>query len=531
MRIREASRTLGGDQGRHRELSRQGARLVALWGDGRISLRGSASGFDRVFYSRTSEYVLVSNRADRIADYIGAELDPTGVAIHLIEPVGHPFDLYPLWVDINPVEPGLMLCVGSDLVPKVLPWWSPPEPAVPLTEAAEEVRHAIEQAVLDAGSGNEVVFSDLSGGLDSTSITAISLQLFPASRVIAVTSGDRGRNEDQVWAKLAAGDLTLYRHLLLDGGDLPLVYSGSLGSGAETDHPSPALATQATIQALAEIGSGHGANVHLTGHGGDHLFYGMPTLLRDYLQKNPINAIRKISTYRHMLGWPGAEVLKQLTSRETFATWLRHSTKLPNIPLDRLPILTWGPPISLPMWLSTHGKDLIEGFIVQASTSAQPLAQRHGEHAERDTIRQGAQLARAIAQISEHYGLRIQAPFFDDRVLDAVLSVSIKDRVDPWAYKPLLKEAMKGVLPAAVADRNSKDEGSLDLELGFQENKAHIKELFAHSELANMGLIDRDRLTQVLEMGSHPSLSDSGITTTLCTEVWLRGRKRKNGSR
>lgn len=513
----------------HRDLLRQGARLVVIWGNGQVSIRGSASGYDRIYYSKIAKGVIVCDRADGVAQHIDAPIDPTGVAVHLMEPVGHPFDLCPLWAGVQPVQPGLMLCVEADLVPNVLPWWSSPEPRTSLKEGAESVRSAIEESIRDAGFGHDVVLTDLSGGLDSTSITALSLDLFPQSQIVAATAGDRGQNEDQVWAKRAARELELDQHLLLDSEDLPLVYSGILAQRAATDHPSPALATRATIQALASIGQGYGATTHLTGHGGDHMFYGMPTLLRDGLRNRPGKTIRKINAYRHMLGWPAREVLKQLASRQTFAAWLRDSTIPSNVPVDRLPILTWSSPPSLPPWLSTLGRELIDDYIADTVGKVSPLAPRPGAHAELDTIRQGAQLARAISQVSLHHGLGIQAPFFDDRVLAAVLSVSIEERVDPWTYKPLLKRAMSDVLPPAIYNRNSKDEGSLDLELGMRGNRADIQTLFQGSYLANLGLIDADSLTRLLETGSHPSLSDSGITTTLCTEVWLRAQENGEG--
>lgn len=514
-----------GHQDIHRELSRMGARMVAIWSNDRVSIRGSASGFDRIYYSDSPECILVSDRADIVAHHRNASIDPAGIALNLMEPVGHPFDLHPLWAGVEPIQPGLMLCVETGKAPYVHPWWSPPEPTASLEDATEDVRSSIEQSVLDTGSGNDVIFTDLSGGLDSTTITALSLKLFPQSRIVAATSADRGRNEDQVWAKQAAGELGIAHHLLLDSDDLPLVYSGIPWQTGAIDHPSPALATQATIQALARIGRGHGATTHLTGHGGDHMFYGMPTLLRDGLRHHPVTSFQKINAYRHMLGWPLSEVLKQLGSRQTFADWLRNSTQPPKIPIDRLPILTWSSPPGLPPWLSTFGRDLIDECVADAVRSVEPLATRPGAHAELDTIHQGAQLARGIAQISSQHGLRIQAPFFDDRILTAVLSVPIENRVDPWTYKPLLKQAMHSVLPGSTYNRNSKDEGSLDLELGMQKNKGDIEELFVDSRLVDLGLIDMDALARALQTGSHPSLSDSGITTTLCTEIWLRSQE------
>ena len=508
------------------ELMKIGARSVVTWNTGCVSIRGSATGLCRVYYAETAEQgLLASDRADVLASRIFAPIDPTGVAVHLMEPVGHPFDLQPLWHGVHPVPPGSMLRVNSRCGTEIVPWWSPPEPSSTVNEASQLVRSALDQSVIDAGRDHHIVLTDLSGGLDSTSVTALSLRLLADSRIVAVTSADRGRNEDQAWAKRAARELGLADHLILGADDLPLVYTEIGEHSADTDHPSPALATVATIRSLAMIGRNLGATTHLTGHGGDHLFYGMPTLLRDSLRMRPVRSLRKINAYRHMFGWPLNEVRRQLNSRDSFGEWFSTCMEPGRVPIDRYPILTWGMPQGVPPWLSDLGRGLIDELIVKMSPTVKPLAPLPGRHAELDIIRQGAQLARAMMQISSRHGLAMQTPFFDDRVLAAVLTIAPDERVDPWSYKPLLKHVMGTILPRSTYARTSKDEGSLDLELGVRRSRPYFAKLLTDSLLADLGLVDVDHLDRVLAVESHPSMSAGGMTATMCTETWLRSQE------
>ncbi|ACZ21388.1 asparagine synthase (glutamine-hydrolyzing) [Sanguibacter keddieii DSM 10542] len=498
--------------------------MVAIWTGEEVSIRGSATGFDRIYYSTDAQCTVVSDRADTLAEHVGAQIDHTGLAISLISPVSHPFDQGPLWTGIVPVQPGLMLSIRAGTPPAVIPWWDPPDAHASLSDGAKGVRSAIQESVRDAGAGHDAILADLSGGLDSTTITALGLDLFPRTHFVALTAGDLGQNRDQMWAEQAARHLRPGEHIMLGGADLPLVYSDTLDLGAETDHPSPALATRSTIRSIAAIGRTAGATTHLTGHGGDHMFYGMPTLLRDSVWRRPRGSLRKINAYRHMLGWPLHEIIRQLLCRQTYAECIKDYDRQSPVRKDRIPILRWTTPPTLPPWISNHGRDLIAEYVVSPTTDLSPMSRRPGAHAELDTIRQGAQLARAISQISFAHGLELQAPFFDDRVLTATLTLDAEARVDPWSYKAPLKLAMVDILPHATLTRTSKDEGSLELELGIRENRSDIRDLLEDSHLANLGIIDADILHHALETEMHPALSDSGLTTTICTESWLRGR-------
>lgn len=115
-------------------------------------------------------------------------------------------------------------------------------------------------------------------------------------------------------------------------------------------------------------------------------------------------------------------------------------------------------------------------------------------------------------------------PFFDDRVLLAAWSCRPVDRISPWEYKPLLKAATRDVLPAALLERETKDEGSYEIDVGLRNHHPDFQRLLDDSLLVSLGILDRDAVDQALSTSSHPDLTDGAMIPVLAVESWLQAR-------
>src|SRR5437899_1856845 len=69
------------------------------------------------------------------------------------------------------------------------------------------------------------------------------------------------------------------------------------------NEPSPLLVGRSRIGALGRLASTFGPRVHLTGHGGDHVFSGPPTGYRDLLWHRPFTAWRGLRGFGALGGW------------------------------------------------------------------------------------------------------------------------------------------------------------------------------------------------------------------------------------
>ncbi|MEO7196060.1 MAG: asparagine synthase-related protein [Pseudonocardiaceae bacterium] len=105
---------------------------------------------------------------------------------------------------------------------------------------------------------------------------------------------------------------------------------------------------------------------------------------------------------------------------------------------------------------------------------------------------------RQLSQLYATAGLRLELPYFDDRVVEAALAVRLHERRTPWRYKPLLVEAMRPVLPEVIAARATKGEFGEDARVGFHRHLPEILEVFADSALAAHGVINPNLLRREL---------------------------------
>ncbi len=497
-----------------------GSHIIVVTAPQGTYVRGNIAGSARAFFARVGGRILVADRADVLATAVGAPLDPLALTANLLEPVGHPFDRLSPWVGVMGVPPGEMLHVAHDGTCTLESWWCVPDADVPLDEGAARVASALRAAVVDLVGEASRVVSDLSGGLDSTAVTAIAAELRPGS-VRALTIGDHTTSEDERWARLGASLLPV-EHQLIQHRSLPLVMSGVDDAVMATDLPTPAITSGAIARRLARVSEDAGATVHLTGHGGDHIFIGHPTVMADVLRSHPWQGLRRIRAYADMFSWPTGATLAAVLRPDSYRSWLGRCLDREAAVTVTDPLLTWGLPVTIPAWVRPEAVAKLDAWA--QGTPWGPLAPRRGAHAELDAIRQGAAFARGIFQVSAQVGTPQVTPFFDDRVVEAALAVRPIDRVTPWEYKPLLKAAMAGIVPARLLDRDTKDEGSREVDQGMRIHHDAIRSLLAAHDcvVEQLGLVDGARLREALVSPSHPDLVDGAIVGTVAVEYWIK---------
>lgn len=137
-------------------------------------------------------------------------------------------------------------------------------------------------------------------------------------------------------------------------------------------------------------------------------------------------------------------------------------------------------------------------------------------------MRASSRIVRHFSQMAARIGITLAAPYYDDRVIEAGLAVRAQDRVTPWQYKPLIVEAMRGIVPDESLARQTKDEGSYEVEAGLREHRGDLLDLWEDSRLARLGLIDAGALREVCTRPLPESLPFDTLFQTVACEVWLR---------
>ncbi|XVV00166.1 asparagine synthase-related protein [Actinosynnema sp. CA-248983] len=500
--------------------------LVASVG-GRVLVRGSASGLRLVFHARVGGVTVAADRADALARLTGAALDERRLAVRLLFPVPHPLAEDPLWRGVHQLDPDHHLVIERDGSSRHRRWWTPPEPELSLAAAAEPARRALVDAVEARTAPGGVVSCDLSGGLDSTSICFLAAR--GGASVIAFTWPTLDEADDDLrWARRAAAHLPGLRHDVLPADRSPLVYAGLRQADDVVDEPTIGVVDRARVLARLPELARSGSRLHLTGIGGDHVAWGSDAYYHTLVHTRPLLALHRLRGYRSLFRWARRSTVRALLDQRSYSAWLADSADELRAPVpDSATIgLGWGmPPRAFP-WVTDEAVDLAREALLAAAPSARPLGPTRGLHSDLEQIRATNRIVRQWEQITARQGLPISSPFMDDRVIEAFLAVRPEERITPFDYKPVLKAAMRGVVPDECLERSTKAEATLDAAQGLREHRGDLLALWEDSRLAELGLVDARRLRDLAVRPSTPDLREATFYAAVGCEVWLRALRR-----
>ncbi|MFJ9569401.1 asparagine synthase-related protein [Streptomyces bacillaris] len=502
---------------------------------GETWIRGTASGLRRIYHARHPQAgTIASDRPAVLAHLTGAPLDDGALALRMLDFLPHPLSRRALWRGVHETGAGYGLALpvaapGTAAAPgpREYRWWEPPPPELSLAEGARRVGEAVAASVRAHVGGLGRISCELSGGLDSTALTFAARATGPAElSLLTVAARDR-YSEDETWARKAveeAHDPTdALVHHIIPAHQAPYFYADLTATSAElNDEPLPVAPGRARAHLLLSRAHATGSRYHLTGYGGDELFLGLPHAYQDLFHGNPLTAWNHLSGLRHQLGWPLLPTLKALLNRSTFPQWLAGAVTTEPQPVTRTPLLSWGVRQSLRPWFTDHARTLITEEFRTAAEQAEPIDRWRGRHVDIDAVRMGARHFQAMEDIGMTIGLPVAAPFYDDRVLEATLAVRLPERISPWRYKPLLVEAMRGVVPDALLARTTKDHMSSDEHQGLREHAPELADLWTGSRLAEHGLVDARHLLRLAAEPFSPVLVEHSISSTVAGETWLR---------
>ncbi|WP_164737702.1 asparagine synthase-related protein [Streptomyces luteoverticillatus] len=513
---------------------------VVVSAGGRLRVRGTASAVRRVFHAESDGVTVAASRADALAHAVGAVMDEEQLALHLLSsPPSYPFGEHrSLWRGVQAVRPGHALLIGPDGRATVRPWWEPPEPDLSLAEGAENVRRALSLAVSSCTAnrtGNHtanrtVISADLSGGLDSTTLCFLAAR--GPARLITFhwASLDPG-NDDTAWARKAAALLPDAEHVAPEPSDATLWFSGLGDVPTATDEPGLWARDSARLLLLARLMTRHGSRLHLTGGGGDELFGFLPPYLHAHVRSRSLSALRQVNRTRVMQRWPLRPLLAELSDRTTFADWLATTARritdpaLPARPrTGRVPSTAWEVMPQVPPWARAEAVDAARTLLREASSGThEPLAAQRGQHAALSAARTCGRAFRVTEQVTAALGLPSAAPYLDDNVLEAALSVRITERGALDRCKPLLTTAVHPDVPGELLARSTKGEYTADFHQALHRNKAALNRLVDDSHLARAGLVDTAVLRAHLAKPGLPPEAMRALDNTVACEMWLRG--------
>ncbi|MFF3431447.1 asparagine synthase-related protein [Streptomyces sp. NPDC002602] len=496
-----------------------------------VRISGDRAATVQVYWTATESTVTWSTSASAMAALTGAAPDPVRLLAEIttwgVEPCVNGW-----FQGIHRVPPGSALTVAPDLPPALQRL---PAPArLSFADAAEALRYELPLAVGRRTLTGRPLSSDLSGGVDSTSIACLAAAHTDLTAITYVDAAMADQDDTRYAAEVAATYPAISRHLV-DGRRTGSRHFDQLTAPTGvpvTDTPALSVAMLGILEAqLAPALAAHSTG-HLNGWGGDNVLDAFPFPADRYRSGARAAALRdahKLARDRRSSAHPVLRTVAAAGRRThpkalaDLADTVLAAPAPPGLP-DAADVARWCGRLSTDRWLTPAGRAALAGFIGARAQSADPtigpgalrerlaLEATGSEHANLDTV------TRTL------WGLPMHAPFLDTRIVDICHAVPAWERRRPGDFKPLARAALTGLVHAPVLSRRTKTPftGIYD---GLRVNAPALRGLLTGSTLAESGLIDTSAVLSSLDRTIHGSPADLvSLHTLVAIEVWLMNR-------
>ena len=290
----------------------------------------------------------------------------------------------------------------------------------------------------------------------------------------------------------------------------------------EHDEPYPGLFDLAMEKRLVNLASQLGVTTIFTGGGSELITEGNRYHLADLIHQGHWNTAlqtaRQWSQAKNQSLWSilhqfGIEPLLPLSLREGIPTALRRGygswPKLGSFAI---------PPWVLPDFASKYK------MRHKAAATIRQLGQYPVEQSFNLLGLQATAGNWASWYLAAPLGIHISEPFLDRRLITYCLSLPRELREIPGVPKPLLQEAMRGILPEPIRTRRFKRNFNEAYWKGLAKNLPNLEKMVRQSHINELGIFDKSQLIQVMRqhaIGIGDVRSGSRISSSLAVIAWF----------
>lgn len=420
---------------------------------------------------------------------------------------------------VSRLKPGHRLIAEDGRVRIERYWeWSTGEAAADrdLREYVDRFRETFSSAVASRMRGVGRVWSDLSGGLDSSSIVSVAARRRGGPRLSAISVVfDRSTlSDERQWAATVARTLGVDRHCI--DGDAQPPFTRLTEAVRYWEEPHAAAAFFGVHRQYQRLMGGAGVPILLTGIGAEAVVMSKqqsPVHLADLARRGRLAALwRELDRWQRALGIPLGNVASRYCLR----------------PLGSRPLVSHGRLPEIPDWIAGPfaRRWNLQG---RARNGSMPPARRGVAdqwHVERVGRISGFLLRGCLEKACD-----IRYPFLHRPLVELALATPWSLKAVPGETKALLRRAMEGVLPEEVRRRTQNASTGHAAYTGLRREWPILERIVASSMLADLGAVDRERLRNALHLARQGHAFDlGGLLSTLTLDAWLQHAARKGDS-
>ena len=503
------------------------------------------AGVRPLFYAYVNHTFIFGSTIEQFYQHplLSADLNDEYMVDFLLHPVTGPLSTSGTAIkQIKRLPPACYLWVNRNGVGSPVEYWSPANIkeiyySNPI-DYAEGFREVFRTAVKGHIRNKGPVASELSGGLDSSSIVSMAAELYenrevPNNGFVALSKSyeDFPEADETEYQQIVTEKYNLI-HQTIPSGDR--LFMHNMASGLCPDEPYGIYLTYDEQRVTPEAANDFGATVLLTGVGGDEILHGNPLYLSDLLWSGKLRTL-----LTELKKWARVKNMSYLYALTEFGI----KPQLPHFldpflsTLFRKPIEFWysfdqdtGPMI--PEWLDKR-------FAQDMSVTKRLRDLLPDKNCRKASMIPEYRMLRASNQaqgtqlICCPLSVEIRQPFYDKRLVEYVMGIpmpyriTVDERGEPVG-KLLIRNGLKGILPERIRVRQDNPNFGRHALVGLQ---ATLPELLAdldrnNVEMVNRGYVDREIFRQVLSqwaLGYWDKLGN--VVNTLSLELWLRRHK------
>ncbi|WP_077342123.1 asparagine synthase-related protein [Pseudocolwellia agarivorans] len=372
-------------------------------------------------------------------------------------------------------------------------------------------------------ANNTPVFTQMSGGMDSTSVTAIAnieskknhQTLHTLSHSYQRTqSCDEMSNINDMIAKLGLANPHFIELDKFDDIGFTELYP--------TDFDNPGIVLSPKYHEELALMQSLQANVLLTGNGGDEVCWGHSSSYRSRLYKGELGVINEVVKACGELNEPVASSLIKLFVKplvpHTMQNLMRFALNKPRV--SRTDNITDNVSSA---WLTDEALSLLE-----EDAMANPFSKRFEPakfaryHSLKTTSTYNSM--RSYQKVANQYGVDVRHPFFDTDVVDFSFAIPEKMLIQGSYPKWLLRKTMEDYLPESVVWNKHKTVFDHHFANLVRSNEEELRNLLSHSGLHDLGLLDNNVLLREFdELVRNPNRHlNVDMLYAILTQTWYQ---------
>jgi asparagine synthase (glutamine-hydrolysing) len=471
----------------------------------------------KLYYAEHGGLIAFSSRAELLSLQDRYEVE---YLTRLVALYGPPRDLS-VYTGVRPIPPASMAALEHGKL-RLHQYWEPSDFEVEYSwsessgKAIDMCRHLLADSVRLRLDDSGRTWSQLSGGLDSSSIVSMAQWLaergeVPCGLAGTVTHVDRQSTgaDERCYSEAVVRRWRVRNELILDA---PTWHDGE-HLPPLSDQPTLDLNVFPRELRTAAIVRNAGGRILLTGWGGDELFMGSMLFFADLIAAGHFLSATQELIRRAAIGrvsyWELAykNALVPLLPR-----WLQQHLVNDGHPaqpwIRRSALRRYGLALSTPV----------------AAESAGPFGKKY-RHAVLSRIAGTANLMSG-GFLADY--LELRHPMLYRPLVEFALQLPPDLRARPHAHRWVLRAAMRGILPDEVRTRVGKQTTGAALAFSLSMARHHLAPLLEGSELAALGVVDagklKDAFTATAYQTGRDDCAHAPVLSTLAVEAWLQMR-------